>query len=131
MRESRGFTLLEVIVALAVVGLGVTALMGALSQNARARWMTRSWAEEESRAADLLMDELNRWQHLRSNVARRQFLRNAGDDAKLGDWTFEAVVKESQADQALALYHLTLRWQKDGRGREVSTDAVLRIPQGL
>lgn len=130
MRNCRGFTLLEVIVALVVVGLGVTALVGALSQNARTRRMTRDWAKEETRATDVLMDELHRWEHLRSEVARRQALRNEGQDALLGPWTFDAEMKVASPGQAVGLYRLNLRWQQGGGSREVSTDAALRIPQG-
>lgn len=125
MRE-RGFTLLEAIVALLIVGLGVTALIGALSQERRVLRQTAEWSEEQQRATALLMEELRRWEQLRSDEARRAALSTRGEDPLLGPWTWQADVAEATPGQPVGLYRLTLRWQN----HEVQTSAALRILQG-
>ena len=125
MRE-RGFTLLEGVVALLIVGLGVTALTAALSQARRTERMTSAWAEEERRATDLLFSELRRWEQLRTEPARQAGLRSQGEDARLGAWGWQAEPMESSPGQAVGLYRVRLAW----RDRQVSTVAALRILQG-
>lgn len=122
MRQ-RGFTLMEAVVALLIVGLGVTALVGALSQERRVLRQTLEWSETQQRATELLLDELRRWEQLRSDEARRAALSTRGEDALLGPWTWQAEVAEIAPGQMVGLYRLRLRWQD----REVQTLAALRI----
>lgn len=124
--KERGFTLLESIIALLIVGLGVTALVGALSQDRRVQRQTAVWSEEQQRATALLMEELRRWEQLRSDEARRAALSTRGEDSLLGPWTWQAEVAEVMPGQSVGLYRLTLRWQD----HEVQTCAALRILQG-
>lgn len=122
-----GFSMLEAIVALAVVGVGATALLLALSQERRSRVLTEQWAREERRATWLLMDRLGSWEQLRTDPARRAGLDQQGEDEVLGDWSWQARPRESAPGQPVGLYHVELRWAAPGGIRTVGTDAALRI----
>jgi Tfp pilus assembly protein PilV len=121
--REQGFTLLEGIVALLIVGLGVTSLLGALTQGRGVLRQTSAWSIEQERATDLLMAELRRWEQLRSEEARRSALSTRGEDPLLGAWTWQAELAEAIPGQSVGFYRLTLRWQD----REVRTHAALRI----
>ena len=111
--------------ALMVVGVGVTALLGTLAQQRRSLRMAATWSEEQTRACDILMEELRRWESLRSDVARRAGLATHGEDPRLGPWSWKAEPEVIPPGQAVALYCLTLQWQ----GHEMRTHAALRLPQ--
>jgi Tfp pilus assembly protein PilV len=116
----------EAIVALLIVGLGVTALLGALAQERRTLRQTEAWRAEQECATNLLMEELRRWEQLRSEEGRRSSLATHGEDPLLGAWTWEAQVVEASSGQPVGLYRVTLRWQD----HEVQTHAALRVLQG-
>lgn len=126
MSTQRGFTLLEGVIALLIVGLGVTALIAALSQERRVLRQTSAWSQEQERATGLLLEELRKWEQLRSDEARRLALRSQGEDGVLGHWTWQADLQEVPPGQSVGLYRLSLQWQ----GHEVQTIAALRILQG-
>lgn len=126
MRQ-RGFSFLEVILALALVGLVASALLMALSQGRRTQTLTREWAQDEIRATELLMDSLNRWEQLRTEVARRAQLRQNGEDPRLGPWEWSIEPQGLAPGRLVDLYKVRLRWNAQGKQREVETDAVLRI----
>lgn len=121
--KERGFTLLEVIVALVVVGLAVTALMGALSQQRRITRLTLDWAVEEERATAVLMGEFRKLESYRSEEARRAALNSRGEEPILGPWTWKAELVENIPGQTVGLYRISLYWH----GRETQTHAALRI----
>lgn len=48
LRDERGFTLVEVLVAMIVLGIGVSALLGALGMNAKTSFANRNQSASES-----------------------------------------------------------------------------------
>lgn len=124
--KQHGFTLLEAIVALLIVGLGVAGLVGALTQERRVLSQTAEWSQVQERSTALLMEELRRWEQLRSDEARRAALNTHGEDPLLGPWTWQAEIAEAVPGQSVGLYRLTLRWQN----HKVRTHAALRILPG-
>lgn len=121
--NQRGFTFLEVILALMWTGLVAGALLLALAQGRRTQALTREWAREETRATELLMEGLLRWQALRTDQARRIHLIQTGDDTRLGPWEWRAEALGSAQGRSVDLHRVKLRW----REREVETHAVLRV----
>ena len=120
---------LGLVVAIALVGVGVTAILGVVAQTRRTERQTARWAEEETRAAELLMDHLHRWELFRSDQARRANLVVQGEDAVLGAWSWSLNLERASEGRPVGLFRVQLEW-KDAQGtREVSTHAALRIPQ--
>lgn len=127
MRRSAGFTLLEAVVGIAVVGLGVSALLLALAQGRRTQTLTRGWAQEERWASDLLLGRLHEWEQLRTDPARRLAMHQEGQDSRFGAWTWELQPEQFLTGNTMAMYQVKLRWN-DGHGeREGATHAVLRV----
>lgn len=122
MRQ-QGFTLLESVLALLVVGLTVTWLAGALSSQSRTLRLSRTWAQEEARATQVLMDELHKLELMRGEEARRGAMRSQGQDATLGPWEWRADLVESLPGQAVGLFRIGLKW----RHGEVHSHAALRV----
>lgn len=125
--SQRGFSFLEVILSIALVGLVGSALLMALSQGLRTRRLTHEWAQEENLATQLLLDRLERWKQLRTDMARRACLVQRGEDRELGSWEWRADPHGSTQGRAVDLYRVRLKWNTRGGVREVETDAVLRI----
>lgn len=126
--RARGFTLLEVVVALALVGVGVTALLLAMAQGRRTFALTRRWAQEERRATDLLFSGLQGMEQLRTAPARQAGLIQRGQDGLLGAWEWKAEPLHRIQGRPVDLYRVSLSWTDQGRSREVETHAVLRVP---
>lgn len=127
MRRSAGFTLLEAVVGIAVVGLGVSAVLLSLSQGRRNQRLVRAWAEEESRATELLFERLGEWEQLRTDPGRRAALVQEGRDPRLGAWTWDLQPEQLLNGNTMALYKVRLRWQDERGQREGTTHAVLRV----
>ncbi len=128
-RAAGGFTLLEVVVALGLVGVGVTALLLALAQGRRTSYQTRQWAEEQQRATAVLFQSLEEWRQVRTEAARRNALEQRGEDPLLGPWTWRAQAEHRLEGRPVDFYRVTLRWASAGRPLEVETRAVLRVVQ--
>ncbi len=128
MSPQKGFTFLEVVMALLVVGVGTAALLGALTQSDRNAIKAKAWAREETRATEILFSRLDHLEHLRVPEARRQALAAAGTDPVLGAWQWEAVREDAQPALSVGWYRVRLTWTDPSGAREAVTHAALRIP---
>jgi prepilin-type N-terminal cleavage/methylation domain-containing protein len=120
--NQKGFTLIEVIVALVIVGVGIVALLGALTQGRRTVLLTKQWAQEESLATQLLIENLDAWQQLRTDASRRNALIRVGNHPELGSWEWRAERSHRLDPNVVDIYRISLHWQK----RQVETHAILR-----
>ncbi len=97
--QRRGFSLLEAVVAIAILGMVAVGALGAVSSQmqgaVRARAMVRASAAAESRLATLSLLDRETLRHLPDSVARGQFA------APLDDFRWTTNVSEDRAEPSL------------------------------
>ena len=126
-KAAGGFTLIEVIVALTLVGVGVSALLLSLAQGRRTAYQTQQWAQEQQHASAVLFQALEEWRQLRTDPARRSALLQRGQDPVLGPWEWRAEPEHALVGRSVDLHRVTLTWTSAGRAQEVETRALLRV----
>ncbi len=126
MRREHGFTLLEVLVALTILGVALTLLFGIFGHSlARAR-ETQSRMEARTLAASLLAQAQaapaltlgERDGSTRTGMAWRLDVRRYGDDKDVAAWP-------SAAAQVTA----TVRWGDKGPGQTFSLSTLRLLPK--
>lgn len=122
----RGFTLLEVIVALIIVGVGITSVLMVLSQGRRTLLLTRRWSDEQVEATRILFQRTEAWQQLRTGPARTSAMDQRGNSPVLGPWEWRMVEERRLEGRSLAMYRIAVTWEEGGVAREVSTTSALR-----
>ncbi len=127
MRQGRGFTLIEVVVAMVIIGVGVTALVTVISQSRRTMTSVQRWEQQESRATNLLMSLLHERERSPATLTMATNTPVKGRDEVLGEWEWVATPLNRIPDRALDLHRLEVRWLDGGTPREIHTVAVLRV----
>lgn len=126
MRHERGFTLLEVLVALTILGVGLTVLFGIFGHSLSRSRETQSRMEARTLATSLLAEARTaptlsfgeRGGRMRSGMEWRLSVRPYGDDKDIQAWP-----------AAAARVTATVRWGDRGPGQTMAFSTLRLLPK--
>lgn len=125
-RSEHGFTLLEVLIALTILGVALTVLFGIFGHSLSRSRETQSRLEARALATSLLAQVRNaprlafgeRSGHLRSGLDWNVVVRRYGGDADVQAWP-----------AAAARVTATVRWGDRGPGQTLSLSTLKLLPK--
>ena len=127
LAHRRGFTLLEVLVALAVLGIAVTVVFQLFSANLQALSASENYVEVSLRAAARMRELLD----------DRELSERAWSEVSPEGYRLEIAVKEALADRTdllpvrLLEVDLTVRWNRGNRERSFNFQALKLMEKEL
>jgi general secretion pathway protein I len=125
--ERRGFTLLEVLVALAVLGIAVTVVFQLFSANLQALSASENYVEVSLRAAARMRELLD----------DRELTERSWSEISPEGYRLEIAVKEGLAERTELLPirllegGLTIRWNRGNRERSLNFQALKLVEREL
>jgi prepilin-type N-terminal cleavage/methylation domain-containing protein len=125
--DRRGFTLLEVLVALAVLGIAVTVIFQLFSANLQALSASENYVEVSLRAAARMRELLD----------DRELTERVWSEVSPEGYRLEFAVKEALAERTELLpvrlleVALTIRWNRGNRERSLTFQTLKLQPKEL
>jgi general secretion pathway protein I len=126
-RGDTGFTLLEVLVALAVLGIAITVIIQLFSANLRALSVSEDYVSAALRGAE----------KMRALVDEEELDEKAWTEVSPEGYRLDIAVKENMADRTEILpvklleIDLTIQWTKGSRARSLTFQTLKLVKKAL